>query len=113
MRTPGMVWLMTGCMSDGDSAPSSFNVRHGVMLAETTRDGRVVLVDFAVIVGDPNGTIRPVGEVHGMTPGVGACGEFGFLLAGCASDFQRGTICFDQGAMDKIARRFADEILPA
>ena len=30
-----------------------------------------------------------MGEVHGMAPGVGAGGEFGFLFAGRAVDFQR------------------------
>src|SRR5437016_10793916 len=48
-----------------------------------------------------------------MTPRVGARGEFGLLLPGRAVNFQRGTIRFDQRAVDEISRRFADEILPA
>src|SRR6185503_13208242 len=48
-----------------------------------------------------------------MTPRVGACGEFGFLLAGRALNLQRGTIRFDRSAVNEIPRRFADEILAA
>src|SRR6266487_5563262 len=48
-----------------------------------------------------------------MTPRVGARGEFGFLLAGRASNLQRGTIRFDRRAVNEISRRFADEILAA
>src|SRR5439155_6412673 len=80
---------------------------------EITRNGRVILDDFTVVVGDPDWTIRPVCEVHGMTPRVGARGEFGFLLAGRASNLQRGTIRFDRSAVNEISRRFADEILAA
>src|SRR6185369_14561803 len=62
-----------------------------VLLLEMTRNGRVILDDFAIVVGDPDGAVRPVRKVHRMTPGVGARGEFGFLLAGSASNFQRRT----------------------
>src|SRR5207249_11212165 len=84
-----------------------------VLLLKMTRNGRVILDDLAVVVGDPDRTIRPVGEVHGMTPRVGARGEFGLLLPGRAVNFQRGTIRFDQRAVDEISRWFADEILRA
>ena len=84
-----------------------------VLLLEMPRNGRVILDDFPVVVRDPDGTIRPVSEVHGMTPGVGARGEFGSLLAGCASRFQHRTIGFDERPVDEISRGFTDEILPA
>src|SRR5437899_2676207 len=76
-----------------------------------TRDGGVILDNLAVVVGDPDATIRPVREVHGMTPCVGAGGKFGFLLAWCAPNLQRRTLFLDQRAMYKIPRRFADKIL--
>ena len=52
-------------------------------------------------------------EVHGVAPRVVARGKFGLVLAGCAPNFQRGTVRFDQGAVDEVPGRFADEILPA
>src|SRR5213078_2080655 len=69
-----------------------------VLLLQMTRDGRVILDDFAVIVGDPDAAVRAVREVHRVAPRVGARGEFGFFLAGCATNFQRRTLLFDQRA---------------
>src|SRR5439155_11142857 len=84
-----------------------------VLLLEMTRDGGVILDDLAVIVGDPDAAFRAVGEIHGVAPRVGAGGEFGLFLAGCAPDSQRGALRFDPRAMDEIARRLANKILPA
>ena len=84
-----------------------------VLLLKMTRDGRIILDDFTVIVGDPDAAVRAVRKVHGVAPRVGAGGEFRFLLAGCATNCQRRTIRFDHRAVDEISRRLADEVLPA
>src|SRR6185369_7878832 len=78
---------------------------NSILLLEMARNGRVILDDFPVVIGNPNAAIWPVRQVHWVTPGVGAGGEFGFLLTGCPSKFQRWTLWLDERAVDKIARR--------
>ena len=51
-------------------------------------------------------------EVHRMTPLVAGCGKLRLLLARRTAEFQRRAIRLDERAMDEIARRFANKILP-
>src|SRR5262245_40081932 len=82
-----------------------------VLLLEVTRNGRVVLDDFTVVIDHPQRAIRTVAQGDRMTPPVTRCGEFRFLLTGCAANGKRRSVCLDQSTMDEIARRLAREIL--
>ena len=85
---------------------------HAVLLLQMAWNGGVVLDDFAVVIGDPDGAVRAMREVHRMTPLVAGCGKLRLLLARRTAEFQRRAIRLDERAMDEIARRFANKILP-
>ena len=54
------------CVAVGEAIDAAAVVAgiDAVLLLEMARNGRVILDDFAVVVGDPDAAIRPVREVH-------------------------------------------------
>ena len=60
-----------------------------VLLLEMARNGRVILDDFAIVIHDPDGAVRPVQQSDGMAPTVTTGGELRALLARRADQLQR------------------------
>src|SRR6185295_18930747 len=98
-------------MTQAIDAPAFVPDIDPVLLLEMTGDGRVIFDDFTIVISDPDAAVRPVREVHRMTPRIGAGAEFGFFFTRRAPQFERGTVLLDERPMEQISRRLAGEIL--
>src|SRR5690242_3648791 len=99
-------------MSEAVNATTIVAVVKAVLLLKMAGNGGVILYDLSVEVGHPDGSIGPMHQVDRMAPLVGCSCKLGFLLARCPMDSQRGPCRFDDGAVDQVAGRFTNQVLP-
>ena len=99
-------------MREPVDAPAVVAVEDPVLLLEMTRDRRVVLDDFPVVIHDPDRAIRPVQQVHRVTPLIRRRRKLRHLLSRRAPQLQPRPVALDERAMDHIPRRLAREELP-
>ena len=67
-------------------------VSQSVLLLQIARDCRVILDDFAVIIGNVNGSLRANREVDRVKPNVARREKFRLRLARCAADFEECSV---------------------
>src|SRR5689334_1695436 len=82
-----------------------------VLLLQMPRDGRVILNDLAIVIGDPDRPVRTVRQIHRMTPRVRRSGKLALLLARRAPELKHRAILLNHGAVDQIPGWLAHKIL--
>ena len=88
-------------------------VGQSVLLLQIARDCGVILDDFAVIIGDANGSLRANREVDRVKPNIARREKFRLRLARRAADFEERSVATKESAVDEVLRRGAGEDLAA